>query len=227
MFNDHIYSGCHHVMEYLSNQIIAKQIQKGDRMPTERELSGILSVSRASVREAYKILFVAGVLENSPGRGTFIKEEFDEWMSEPMSIVFKLSNVKIQDVFEFRKMIEVETATLAVDRITESEKEELTEIYNIMIHAEEEVEKSSYDKKFHYLIAKASRNHMILNAYNAMSPMIDLFTLNIRSTVIEKESEELLERLHVDIYTAIMNNDRDGARSSMKRHMDMISKHFY
>lgn len=226
MFDDHAYNSCHQVMEYLMDQIIVKNIKKGDRLPTERELSSQLSVSRASVREAYKILYISGVLENSPGRGTYIKTEFNGWLSEPMNIIFKLSNTSIQDVFEFRKMIEVETATLAVERITESERELLTEFYNKMIHAETEVEKSKYDKQFHYLIAKASRNHMILNAYNAMSPMLDLFTLNIRSIVIQNESARILDTLHEDIYLSIMNNDKQDARNSMKAHMEMIGKYF-
>ncbi len=219
------YSGYHRVMDYLMNQILEKKIQKGDKLPTERELSTSLSVSRASIREAYKILNIAGVLDINPGRGTYIRKEFDEWVSEPMAIIFKLLNISIQDVFEFRKMIEVEIATLAVERITDTEKVLLSECYDKLIRAETEVEKSRYDKNFHHLIAKASRNHMILNAYNAMSPMLNLFTLNMRLTVIQNESEVILETLHKDIYLSIMNNDREKARKSMKAHMDIISKY--
>ncbi|SHI51663.1 transcriptional regulator, GntR family [Dethiosulfatibacter aminovorans DSM 17477] len=214
------------VMEYLVEEIRLNRIKRGDKLPTERELAEALEVSRAAIRESYKILSIVGLIENRPGSGTYIKDEFDEWPEGPMAIVIKLTDATTDDVLEFRKMIEVEISTLAAERITEAEIEKLKECYGEMLNAEGEVEKSKLDKRFHYLIAKASKNSIILNAYNAMAPMIQLFTYNIRHTVLENESKDILETLHRDIYEAIISRDREKARNSMKIHMDMINKYY-
>jgi GntR family transcriptional repressor for pyruvate dehydrogenase complex len=214
------------VMGYLSEKIRLNEIKKGDQLPTERDLAELLGVSRASIRESYKILSIIGLLENRPGSGTFIKDEYDEWPEEPMAIVLKLTDTTTDDVFEFRRMIEVEIATLAAERITDGEIEKLKSCYEEMVNAKSEVEKSRKDKKFHYLIAKASKNSIILNAYNAMAPMIQLFTYNIRNVVIENEKEDILETLHGEIFKAIVNRDKNKARESMKIHMDMINKYY-
>lgn len=214
------------VIEYLGQRIRLKEIKKGDQLPTERDLSELLEVSRASIRESYKILSIIGLLVNKPGSGTYIKDEIEEWPEGPMSIVLKLTNTTTDDVLEFRRMIEVEIATLAAERITDIEIEKLNECYEKMFVAKGELEKSRLDKRFHYLIAKASKNSIILNSYNAMSPMIQLFTYNIRNAVLENEKDETLENLHRNIYESIIKRDKDKARESMKIHMDMINRYY-
>jgi len=226
LFSEDSNKAYYQVIAYLIDEIREKRIKKGDKLPTERELSVFLNVSRASVREAYKVFHALGLVVNLPGSGTYVKDEIDEWLSEPMEIIFKLSGIKLEEVFEFRKMIEVETATLAAKSITESELTQLTECYENLLNAENEIEKSKYDKRFHYIIAKASKNHIIFNSYNAMSTMLEVFTYDIRATTLKMEGEGVLEKLHKDIYLSILNRDQEKARKSMKAHMNMISKYF-
>ncbi len=226
MFNNNSSKAYHQVLEYLIEQIRAGKTKRGDKLPTERELSEFLNVSRASIREAYKVFNVLGLTVNIPGSGTYVKDEVDEWLSEPMAILLKLSDIRMQDVFEFRKMIEVETATLAAESITEKEIAQLTDCYEKMMQAQTEIEKAKYDKRFHYIIAKASKNHIIFNSYNAMSSMLDVFTYDIRATVLQIEGEGVLEKLHADIYQALIHRDKEKARRSMKAHMNKISKYF-
>lgn len=226
MGNQEIDKVYHQVLEYLIEQIKNGNIKPGGKIPTERELSEFLSVSRAAIREAIKILDIIGLVEKVPSNGTYVKKEFDDWLIEPMSIIFKLSGTGQKEVYEFRKMIEVQIATLAAERITEDEMKELTNCYNNMIEAEDEIQKAIYDKKFHNTIAKATKNHIILNAYNAMSPMLDMFTVDSRSLVIQNESEGIMGEMHKNIYTAILNRDVESAREAMNVHMQMISKYF-
>lgn len=214
------------VMEYLTNEIREKNLKKGDKMPTERDLAEHLGVSRAAIRESYKILNIVGLLRKETSIGSFIKDEFDEWLVEPMSIIFKLSDTSMRDVLEFRKMIEVEVATLAAGKITDDEIEILAECYEKMTSSICENEKAQYDKLFHSIIVKAARNQIILNVYNAMSPMLRIFTLDMRTVVIENEYEGILDILHKDIYEAIVARDIEKARTAMQIHMDTIINNY-
>ncbi|MFH1939463.1 MAG: winged helix-turn-helix domain-containing protein, partial [bacterium] len=50
-------------------------LKEGEQLPTERDLSESLAVSRNTVSMAYKELVLENVLSSSPGRGTFINPQ--------------------------------------------------------------------------------------------------------------------------------------------------------
>lgn len=214
------------VIDYIKNEVDDGKLGKGDKIPTERALVEILGIGRNSIREALKILEIIGLVERRQGDGTYIKNEFNHWFSEPMSIAFMLSDTNQNEIFEFRDMIEVEIATLAAERITDNEIHELTGCFNKLITTEDQVENVKLDKKFHSIIAGASKNLIIINSYNAMSYMLDLFIYTSRSEVFNKEGSELLNQLHSDIYFAIRDRNPIRAGKAMKRHMEVIKKYY-
>lgn len=65
------------VKTYVLDKIKSGVYRPGTKIPTERELSGELGISRNTVSAAYKELLLEGVLEARQGRGTFVKAETD------------------------------------------------------------------------------------------------------------------------------------------------------
>lgn len=67
----------------VKNQIIDdiknRRIKIGEKLPTERELSQKLKVSRNTISAAYNLLEQEGVLISYQGRGTFVAEEGKTW----------------------------------------------------------------------------------------------------------------------------------------------------
>src|SRR5690554_6939307 len=67
----------------VKNQIIDaiknSRIKIGEKLPTERELSQRLKVSRNTISAAYDLLEQEGVLISYQGRGTFVAEEGKTW----------------------------------------------------------------------------------------------------------------------------------------------------
>ncbi|MBC2579619.1 GntR family transcriptional regulator [Clostridium sp. DJ247] len=57
-------------------------LKVGNKMPTERELSEKLKVSRNTVSTAYNELEQEGVLKSYQGRGTFVAEEANPWKAQ-------------------------------------------------------------------------------------------------------------------------------------------------
>lgn len=214
------------VIDYIKNEVEEGKLGKGDKIPTERKLVEILGIGRNSIREALKILDIIGLVERRQGDGTYIKKEFNNWFSQPMSIAFMLSDTSQNEIFEFRDMIEVEIATLAAERITDDEIRELEECYNNLISITDQIENVKYDKKFHSIIARASKNLIIINSYNAMSYMLDLFIYTSRTEVFIKEGSELLNRLHKDIYYGVIERNPEKAGEAMRKHMDVIKKYY-
>src|SRR6185312_5202807 len=61
------------LVEHLRAYVVEAKLAAGDRLPSERELSERLGVSRASVRQAIVALEVQGILEVKHGEGTFLR----------------------------------------------------------------------------------------------------------------------------------------------------------
>ena len=61
----------------LSMIVVEKKYLPGDKLPNEIELSKELGVSRITLREAIRILVTRHVLEIKRGKGTFVREDYD------------------------------------------------------------------------------------------------------------------------------------------------------
>lgn len=65
------------VKESVLNEINKGNWKTGDKLPTERELSENLKVSRNTVSQAYRELETEGILTSIQGRGTFVRDRDD------------------------------------------------------------------------------------------------------------------------------------------------------
>lgn len=63
------------------------EIKRGDKLPTEHELSRMFGVNRMTVRKAMDSLVVDGMVDRRPGRGTFLVSE------KPSDLVYTLKNI--------------------------------------------------------------------------------------------------------------------------------------
>ncbi len=110
------------VVDQIKEMVRVGQIKKGDKLPTERVMAEELQVSRTSIREAMRALEVVGLIESRQGAGNYIREEFDDVLLEPLSIVFMLQNGTNKDIFELREVLELSTIFLSVMRISDEDK---------------------------------------------------------------------------------------------------------
>ncbi|WP_413738426.1 FadR/GntR family transcriptional regulator [Sodalis sp. RH21] len=62
------------IIQQLSNLLDSGSIKPGERLPSERELSESLGVSRTSIRQALKVLEASGRLETRVGSGTYLTQ---------------------------------------------------------------------------------------------------------------------------------------------------------
>lgn len=62
------------IKQNILDDIHSGRLERGDKLPSEREMCEIYSVSRATVRQAIFDLVSEGILETFPGKGTFVKQ---------------------------------------------------------------------------------------------------------------------------------------------------------
>ena len=81
------------IVDSMMAKIEAGELAPGDKVPSERELSKQLQVSRMTVRHAMNALYVRGVLHREQGRGTFIAEPK---LEEPTNILFSFTEFMLR-----------------------------------------------------------------------------------------------------------------------------------
>lgn len=207
--------------------MIAKGIlRKGDKLPSERELVDKLGVSRTSIREALRALEIIGLVESRQGEGNFIRDNFENSLFEPLSVMFMLQKSSTLEIHQVRVMIETETASLAAKNINDKDIEVLQGFIDKLKNSKDELERSISDKNFHYKIAECSGNFLINNILRSVSSLMDAFIVNARMVIVnESKARELLVEQHEDILQALINRDSEEAVKAMRKHLDCIKEH--
>lgn len=213
------------VIQQIKDMIADGTLKKGDKLPSERELVETLKVSRTSIREALRSMENIGLVECKQGEGNFIRTNIENSLYEPLSIMFMLQESKSQQIVELRLAIEVETAELAARKINFEELEELKLIVDEMKANEDEDTSLSLDKEFHYKLAQAAHNILILNIMNAVSSLVDAYIKDARRKIITiKGNKEILAMQHDNIYKALIEHNSENAAIAMKVHINFSNE---
>ena len=201
------------------------KIKKGDKLPSEREMAESLGLSRASVREALRALEVIGLIESIQGAGNYIRTNFDNSLIEPLSLMFMLQESSVKEMYDLRETLELQCVKLSARYIEENELGLLTAILNRMYLAKTEEESLELDIEFHYLIAKTSRNMLLINVLEVLSQLMDEFIRKSRMQILhEGNTRENLLEIHENLLRALKCREEAKASQAMKEHFDLIRK---
>ena len=203
-------------------QLVAKgQLKPGDRLPSERELVERFQVSRASIREAISALEMMGLIEVRSGEGTYIRQVNIESVVTPLAWMLFIEKDTDLELYEARKILEVQAAGLAAERAEEDEIIEMFEALEIMRRDLESHQLGEdADHHFHYAIARASHNKILFRLMNTLSDTMRKALKSSRSRLYEhEETPEKLYNEHHLIYEAIKNHNVEKAQKLMLEHL--------
>ncbi|MDF2840109.1 MAG: GntR domain protein [Clostridia bacterium] len=214
------------IVEQIKELMNQGDLKPGDKLMSERELSDKLGVSRTSVREALSALDFLGILESKQGEGTFISEVSEHLLIEPLALFMAMDREASLELLEVRKMMESYAAELAAIRANEEDIEKMTKVIGLMEQDfKQKVLGEENDAVFHYNIAEATGNRMLVKMMNLIS---DLLVQNMRSSrqymFNKKENAEKLYLQHLNIFNAIKDRKQDLAKQAMFDHLDFVEK---
>lgn len=209
-------------------QLVAEgQLKPGDRLPSERELVKRFQVSRASIREAISALEMMGLIEVHSGEGTYIRHVNIESVVTPLAWMLFIEADSDLELYEARKILEVQAAGLAAERADEDEITDLFEALEIMrMDLENQRLGEDADHQFHYAIARATHNKILIRLMNTLSDTMKKTLKSSRSRLYEHgDTPKKLYDEHCSIYEAIKNRDVDNAQKLMLDHLVGVEKH--
>ena len=204
------------VAEKLVDLIKSENYTVGMRLPAERDLAAMFSVSRPTIREAVIALELEGFVEVRMGSGVYIIENSKEKNR------FSDKDVGPFELTEARALFEGEAAALAAIMISDDELAELAETLDEMAceNNNDTDTHEAADKKFHMIIARATNNSAISSVIEELWDERERSTLTRRmyQTVRDSGVKPSVEE-HRDIYEALKAHDAHAARALMREHL--------
>lgn len=198
------------VMDSIREALLKRQLNPGDKLPSENELAASMQVSRSTVREAMKVLSAYGIIDVVRGNGTYIREDDKNISMDSMLFGFLLSQPSQQEQLEFRSYIERIVVELAIKNATQEDIDALEQNNAELGSIEDNTEKSSQvDIHFHELLGKATHNRLIARTYMFA---IAYFHASIESTHKNAGTTGAL-RVHKMLTNAIRTRDYSKAGS--------------
>ena len=213
------------IVEQLKELITSGELKPGDKLPSEREMAESLGVSRASVREALTTLEAIGILDIRSGEGTYVKKTSSSQTFEPLALVLAVERNPGAQLMEVRRVLESESAALAAIRATPEDLEKIEESLEKMKSAAAIPLAVEFDLKFHFAIAEATKNTILLRMMNTVADLMHHTFRNDREALYANpQHKKQIIRQHEAIFQAIKEHKPDEAKLKMLEHIDGIEK---
>ena len=219
------------VTESIIDQIVAliKQgaLKNGDKLPSERQLSVMLNVSRSSIREAFQGLSAMDLIEGGPGLGTFIKQPNPTFSlgMDATELSQALQKEMLYHTSSARLLLESEIVGLATQRIIQDSIQELLSVLtNYEASHNEMFEERVWSQHdlIHLSIARATGNPILVQVSRSL---LEIVPRVLREKVYRIGSpEEIQERIdserntHRQLCLSIVNKDEKSARHWINQH---------
>ncbi len=155
------------------------KLAKGSKLPSERDLCAMLSVSRPSMREALKVLDILGVIKTRQGDGTYITGSFARIVGDPTKVKNIEQRFTLLELMEARRSIEPTLAGLAAMRATEEDLSAMERTLKGMYRKDSSMEEHlRYDEQFHRAILEAADNPLLGQMMDLLwAPLLETFRI--------------------------------------------------
>ena len=198
------------VAHEIERLIEARHFRPGDRLPSERDLAGMLHVGRSSLREAIAVLAARGLLTVKRGHGIYVAEP-----------ALTLQPDDLRQLFDMREVLEVAAAGWAAEGAT---AEDIAALEATITALDAEATASppdlerlqELDTNLHLLIAAMAHNRFLEQVTQLLHQML---AAGMETTLSLPGRLRRSHRSHVRLARAIARHEADAARTAMLQHI--------
>jgi GntR family transcriptional repressor for pyruvate dehydrogenase complex len=220
------------ILSRLKQFLQSNQLKVGAKLPSERQLSAMLKVSRHSVREALSALSILGVISSEQGKGTYLASQFPSPIDRPEQILTLQEGSRLVYLWEARSALEPYTASLAAVHASDVHLRKASECLALMRKSLTDREEfARNDMLFHLALVEASDNPVLTEITsivirNSFTASADLRILDFAGDVPQKYGvlTTFLSH-HEKILAAVRRGDTASARSRMLGHLRLVGQH--
>jgi DNA-binding FadR family transcriptional regulator len=196
-------------------------LRVGDTLPGEGYFADKLGVSRAVMREAFGALAALRLIDVANGRRAKVGALDGSVIADSLEHALSTAQIKVADVWDVRRTIEMRTAALAARNATPTQAARIVALAEAMSKDDQPHDQTTEDDiEFHLAIAEASGNALFGQIVASFVPLMRVAVPQAWKTrQTEEEKSEILDR-HRRLAWAIANRNPDEAARCMSKHFD-------
>jgi DNA-binding FadR family transcriptional regulator len=209
------------VLDSLAVYIAEAGLKVNDRLPAERDLAGDLGISRPILREALSRLAALGIIESKTGSGTYLRGLLTP---TDRHVVMRIEGERrsFMQLLELRRALETEAAALAAIKATPEQLEHLAScVATLEREFSEKGNNPEADREFHLALYKYAGNPLFLQLIESIWSTLQQFW---EYPLGKQDFAKRTLPLHRTIYERIHDRDPEGARTAVRRLLDMVEE---
>ena len=214
------------IISKIKELINYKNLEPGDKLPSERMMSEKFGVSRSNIREAIQKLEFFGLLRSIPQSGTFVANIGVIAMNGMIDDILQLEEPDFKSLVETRILLELKSVRLAALRRTEEQLTQIKEAHEAfskkVLNGGDAVQE---DLLFHLAIANASGNPTLITFMLKITP--EIITNFQRYHVCDDDQALQGINEHKAVVDAIEKQDPKMAKEKMKAHFSALYQYCY
>jgi GntR family transcriptional repressor for pyruvate dehydrogenase complex len=214
------------VTRQIEQLILRGILRPGERMPSERELSEKMGVSRPSLREAVADLQARGFLDSRAGSGLYVAETLGATFPPALTQLFATHDEAVFDYLDFRSDMEGLAAERAARFGSDSDLQLIGTIFGKMEAASKDLDptvEATLDAEFHLSIIEASHNVIMLHMMRSMYDLLREGVFYNRQVMFnQRTTRHALLDQHRDINNALQARDASASRAAVMAHLGFV-----
>ena len=214
------------IISEIKTLINTKNLEPGEKLPSERLLAERIGVTRGSIRNAIQKLESYGLLKSMPQSGTFISNLGRAALNGMIDQILNLPEPDFKSLVETRIFLEIKSVRFAAIRHTAEDLERieqaLEDYRTKTLSGKESVEE---DLLFHLAIAQASHNPSLNQLMLSITPQI--ITDFEKYHVCKSDLALSAIKEHEAIVEAIRTKEPDQAELMIKEHFSVLYQYCY
>lgn len=204
--------------DLLRGRIMSGDLREGERLPSETDLAAQGGVSRSTVREAFRTLQEAGLIERASPRVMVVRRRTGDPVYRELMHALRRRDVTFHHLHEALLVLEPELVRFATERADAHDLQVLRE--NLAAqnrNLDHFAEWSRLDEEFHLAIAEISANPALIIA---RAPITQLLLSTLHRFMRSRAMTHHATGYHHRIVTEMERQDGDTAASVMRRHVN-------
>lgn len=158
------------ILDWLEERLRSGDISVGDKLPAERQLAEDFSISRASVREAIRVLDAMGLVRSAtgsgPNAGAVVISEPSTALAWALRMHVATRSLPVRDLVQTRLLLETQSAVEAAAAPNSPERaqvlEQAAQLLSVMDDPDLPTDQfHTHDAQFHILLASLAGNVVV------------------------------------------------------------------
>lgn len=217
------------VADQLRDLIVRGKLHQGGRLPPESRLARELGVSRATVREALRLLAAQGLIRTAKGAGggSFVTmptvDHISESLSSNIALLAGARDLTLEELIEVRELLEVPAARLAARRRVDGDGERLRSTIPADRPALDTQAEFVHNRDFHATVIECCGNRLL---QIAAQPVFSALQTSLLRSGLPRVFHRSIHAHHALIAEAIEAADEDAAEREMRDHLAFLVPYY-